>query len=356
MSLPYIPSAAYALASGFSGFSGVAFNDPGAVAYAAPDPDRVDSRFFLAPIQSELLNLIRVALANGGALQVYNATGSTLNAGPVNVSGYFADASITGNPIFKVQAADVTGSKWANAILLSSLSNNSGGIAYAAGDYTSNALNTSGAAVGDPVYLKAGGGETLTATAQVVGRVKTIANPGQIAGLIATSIGVSGLSGFSGQSATGGVTFQAAYKSADTTKNNTSVLTADPDLHFTIGANEVWTLETYLIFNSSTNTPGLAVSFTGPASPTLVNINGERVTSNNSTFDGQVHGGGKAITSFGTQYDFAGIISGETERLKGIIINGANSGTITLTWAQVTATAENTTLKQGSFIIASKIG
>jgi hypothetical protein len=206
MSVEYPPSASIA---GFSGFSGVWFRDPGAVAFSGFDADRVDAKYFLEPIQSNVIKLIQIAVMNGGAIQVYNATGSTIVAGPVHISGYYGDHAVTGQSIFKIVAANYTGAIWASALLLSDLATATGGIAYAGGDYTTSALNTTGAAIGDPVYLKAGGGETLTATAQQLGVVRTLANPGTVAGFIAPT-NISGFSGFSGVNGLGSGTLSVS--------------------------------------------------------------------------------------------------------------------------------------------------
>ncbi|HYF49517.1 MAG TPA: hypothetical protein VEJ63_08930 [Planctomycetota bacterium] len=183
MALTYTPSASDAL---FRNFAGRAFDDP--IAYSAANNKRIDSKYFLKPIQDEVLNLIALALNGGGALAVRNETGGTLNAGPVRVTGYNAAQSS-----FLISAANATGAQAAQLLLTAALTNNTNGTAYVGGTL-SGALNTSGAAVGDPIYLAVGGGLTLTAPAgadeitQRVGRVKTIASSGDVSGLIEAPI------------------------------------------------------------------------------------------------------------------------------------------------------------------------
>lgn len=173
----YTPSAASAL---YNAFTGVAFDDP--KAYISVNGKRIDAKYFLQPVQNEILNLIKRQTAGGGAIQVRNATSGTLNAGPVNVNGHYGVDGTTGNPIFTVQAADATGnSKPAHALLTSSLANNTSGVAYYGGTFNSG-IDTSGSSLGNPVYLAVGGGVTLTAPSgadqivQIVGRVQTLAN------------------------------------------------------------------------------------------------------------------------------------------------------------------------------------
>jgi hypothetical protein len=126
--------------------------------------------------------------AGGVALAVRNTSGSTLNAGPVKVTGYdVANAS------FLIGLADAAGNNPAAMLLLSALANNTNGTAYIGGTLASG-IDTTASSVGNPVYLAVGGGLTLTAPTaadqiqQIVGRVQTTANPGVISGLILPSI------------------------------------------------------------------------------------------------------------------------------------------------------------------------
>ncbi len=187
----YTPAATDAL---FNTFAGVPFDDP--QAYASANNKRIDAKYFLKPIQDEILNLILVAQKSGGAVLVTNSSGSTIVAGPVRVVGYASGR-------FLIDLADADGALPASLLLLASLANGANGVAYAAGEFTS-ALDCSGATIGDPVYLSDSGGLTLTAPGgtdkivQEVGRVKTAANPGVIAGLVQSPIkfGTSCLQGY----------------------------------------------------------------------------------------------------------------------------------------------------------------
>ena len=133
---------------------------------------------------SLFLWMIQQSKFGGVALAVRNTSGSTLSAGPVKVTGYdVANAS------FLIGLADAGGNNPAVMLLLSSLANNTNGTAYIGGTFTSG-IDTTSSTVGNPVYLAAGGGLTLTAPSgadqiqQIVGRVQTTANPGVISGLV----------------------------------------------------------------------------------------------------------------------------------------------------------------------------
>lgn len=78
MSVTYEPEAIDAL---FDTYAGVIFNDPGSTAYAEEDPERIDSKYFLKPIQDEVLNLIRLMAYSGAGIRVRNQTGGDLTAG-----------------------------------------------------------------------------------------------------------------------------------------------------------------------------------------------------------------------------------------------------------------------------------
>jgi len=137
--------------------------------------------------QSVLTYIANVIKAGGGALAVRNTTGGPLPAGPVTVTGY--DVA---NAAFLIGAANATGAAPALVLLLAALANNTNGTAYIGGTFTAAGLDTTGSAVGNPVYLAAGGGMTLTAPTaadtiqQIIGRVQTLANPGVISGLVNT--------------------------------------------------------------------------------------------------------------------------------------------------------------------------
>jgi hypothetical protein len=208
MPIPYTPDKSLAL---FSGFSGQQYIDPGAVAYPTQSPSRVDARFFLSPVQSEIAKLIQIASCGGGAVEVYNNTGSTLAAGPVHINGFWAtDSGPTGNPIFSVVPADIAGNLFGNALLITALPTATGAIAYFGGEYIS-ALNTVAVTINTPVYLQSGGGIGTTSTSQLIGYTVNQASTGMIAALISGTPGVSGFSGFSGSNGASGFSSASGF-------------------------------------------------------------------------------------------------------------------------------------------------
>jgi len=146
MSITYAPSASAAL---FDAYAGRAFDDP--LAYTAAHNKRVDAKYFLKPIQDEMLNLIALALSGGAALKVRNETGATLGKGALlYIAGY--NASEGRFLVNKSDPADQA--KPALAALDAALNHNSNGVAYAFRDVSG--LDTSAAgAVGDKVYASA---------------------------------------------------------------------------------------------------------------------------------------------------------------------------------------------------------
>ena len=76
MPTTYSPRASDAL---YDTFTGVDFDDR--PVYSSHNRVKVTSKFFLKPIQDEVLNLIKMSLASGQAIQVRNETGAQINKG-----------------------------------------------------------------------------------------------------------------------------------------------------------------------------------------------------------------------------------------------------------------------------------
>ncbi len=138
--------------------------------------------------------LVRVVKAGGGALGVRNTSGGTLAAGTlVRINGYNS-----ANSLPTITTADADGAAPAEFVLLTSLANNTNGVAYLGGSVA--ALNTVGTTIGDPVYLSTTAGAfTFTAPTgdnqitQEVGRVVSVGASGTIQFLLMapTKIGSS---------------------------------------------------------------------------------------------------------------------------------------------------------------------
>mgnify|MGYP001617909989 CR=1 FL=1 len=153
----------------------------------------------------------------------------------------------------------------------------------------------------------------------------------------------------------GDATFAAAStivrKTADETVNNSSTLQNDDELLFAIAANEIWLVQGFLSFNSST-VADIRSAITVPAGATLIvnsmalavgtaASNGELLNTSSTTSGGAVLAGGTGADS--------------VQRLWAIVVNGANAGNCQVQWAQSTAEASNTIVRANSFLQAFKV-
>lgn len=156
MAVTYTPALANAL---YPNFVGVNFQERNN--YTAHDPVRVTAKYFLVPVQNELL-AHQEALAGGlTALNVRNETGAQLDKGTlVYLSGW--NSTEDRHLVSKADASD--SAKLAEFVLNANIADNANGSAFAYKTVTD--LDTSGAASeGDDVYLSAAtpGGFVFTA-------------------------------------------------------------------------------------------------------------------------------------------------------------------------------------------------
>lgn len=139
------------------------------------------------------------------------------------------------------------------------------------------------------------------------------------------------------------------YKTGDTARTATTTATADPDLVIPVGANEVWQFEFQLLVTVANSTPDWKGGLTFPTAHTTADWEYDF-----TDYDGQVFNAGEL---------FNGNNSGITIpadstiviRMRGVLINGANAGNISLLWAQNTSDAGATTMKKGSYAKAVKM-
>lgn len=133
------------------------------------------------PSLEPLVSPVAQAMLFGGiSIPVVNATGSAIAANKaVRISGW--DAT-TGR--FKISLAAIDTQLFADAVTHEAIADAGTGYLRKAGYLlTSSGLNTSGAALGDPVYLAAAGALSLSAGSlgtQVVGYVATLAASGSV--------------------------------------------------------------------------------------------------------------------------------------------------------------------------------
>jgi hypothetical protein len=132
------------------------------------------------------------------------------------------------------------------------------------------------------------------------------------------------------------------YKSADETVNNSATLQNDDHLFFSIGANETWTFRFVLFANSGT-TPDLKAAVSAPSGASCIYaaIDAEAAV---TTPQVTTCGTATALLSGNGAYDVYEVV--------GTVVNGATAGTVTLQWAQNTATAANTIVAAGSYMHA----
>ena len=71
MAIPYTPSLADALGLDYTG---ITCNDPGVLAFTAANPDRIDAKFFLKPIQDQMLWVTNAISEIGPTLTIDNFT------------------------------------------------------------------------------------------------------------------------------------------------------------------------------------------------------------------------------------------------------------------------------------------
>jgi len=140
-------------------YTGYTWTDP--VAYTSQKSKRADAKYFFSETTSMLMKLRDIAITNGMGIRVRNVSGGTLAAGPVRVTGYNS-----ANDRFTITLADADANAPADLLLLSSLANNTDGMAYFAGEFVS-ALDTSAISIGTEVFLSATG--TITTTAPTGG-------------------------------------------------------------------------------------------------------------------------------------------------------------------------------------------
>lgn len=122
--------------------------------------------------------------------------------------------------------------------------------------------------------------------------------------------------------------------------------TAITDLAVPLEANASYTLEIVVNIGAATGTtPTMAFSFTGPASPTIVSIRKDQMTTATAAAPA-------VVTAFAA-YPALAVVANTVTTFKGTIVNGATAGTLQLL-AAMAGTTPNVTVLQGSSIILTK--
>lgn len=141
-------------------------------------------------------------------------------------------------------------------------------------------------------------------------------------------------------------------KNAATSRQSTVAPSDDPDLFFPVLANKTYEFEFYLVFTTGSSTIDAKVALTFPAAALVtwgvLALDPAAVA--NSI--GNVQASALHSVASGSNIQ-VGVSSGSTSVLiKGTIKNGANAGNVKLQWSQVTSTATDMTLSEGSQVEA----
>ena len=174
-------------------------------------------------------------------------------------------------------------------------------------------------------------------------------------GIDATGTGIAASTGVFSSSVTAKQFFgigatTVAYKTADQSRNTTTVLANDSELSIPIGANEVYAIFGFIKSSSTSATPDFKMGFTVPAGGAFdigYHANNGTLASAN-TYSLRDSGIAGPLIPIG-----ANIIN--TILLTGTVVNGANAGFLTLQWAQNTSNGTNVTVTAGSFIAATRV-
>jgi len=149
---------------------------------------------------------------------------------------------------------------------------------------------------------------------------------------------------------TKGISTLVAYKASTETVNNSDTMQNDDDLNFAVGASDYWAFKLLLLYTTSP-VSDIKFQFTVPASGTL------RAFSSTDIGDSSSGAGGTAASW--TQSAVALVEPHNTTTgivtIEGVYYGGGTAGTVQLQWAQNTAEVSDTSVLQGSYLIAQKL-
>lgn len=196
--------------------------------------------------------------------------------------------------------------------------------------------------VGTAIAARTGNQHAVIAPTVTADRVSSLPDfAGQILAVPTPgALGLSLLSSGAGTQPSWTAGTQYVLKTADETISSSTTLQADDALFFTLEANKSYMVDVFVLMSTG-GTEDWKFQFTGPASV---------------TFDGYVHDGNnvRQFTEASAAIDTFSVTEG-VWHFKVSITNGASAGNFTLTWAQNTSGATNTTVKQGSVLRWAKV-
>jgi hypothetical protein len=137
-------------------------------------------------------------------------------------------------------------------------------------------------------------------------------------------------------------------KSADETINNSAALQDDNHLTFAVAASEVWAFNFFIIYNSGT-TPDIKIAIGEPSGATTkwtwIKASGGTLFQ-----AATILAGGDAAAQM-----VPGAAADDVILIDGICTNSTNAGSVTLRWAQNTATVADTIVRTHSYVIGTRI-
>lgn len=134
---------------------------------------------------------------------------------------------------------------------------------------------------------------------------------------------------------------------SDVTKNSSTSYSDITGLSFSIGANEKWAFELWLIVVGN-STMDFKMSFTYPASPSLAKGYWSTILTG-------VAGDQYADLNGDFVYDLQGSSVQMLPLFRGIILNGSNAGTVQARYAQNTSNGTDLSVKAGSILRTWKL-
>lgn len=186
-----------------------------------------------------------------------------------------------------------------------------------------------------------------------------------VSGAVATTIGAgkvtsamlaSGVAGAAGTTSIGRSVI--VRKASNETINNSNTLQDDDELLFAIAASEIWTVQVVLIVTSVSTTSDFKATFTVPSGCAMY-ANYEGNASNNISSWGATASGASPTALGTTSGTSLGAVGSANltygVMIRGVFINGATPGSVTLQWSQNTQTVENTVVVAGSHMIGWRL-
>ena len=136
-------------------------------------------------------------------------------------------------------------------------------------------------------------------------------------------------------------------KTADEIVNNNNTPQNDDHLFFAMGANEVWLFDLVLIGLTAVATPRFRIVVIAPTGAVGYGV-ASRSVSGSPNQCMMIELTDVSDCHSPTNIECICVI-------KIVVINGVNAGNFQLQWAQMNATAEDTTLKEDSYLIARRL-